>query len=103
MRPIKRYLKNSVDIVSVTMTKGVRSTDTTIGVSAYVTSTIKVDRSAGAGGDIYERKDLIFFAGDVTIEEKDEIIVGSVTRKIDYIRIWKSLHNVIHHKEVVLI
>ena len=98
MNRINKYLKHAVDIVYVTMTRGVRTTTTTSDVPAFITQKTVVLKDEA--GDHFGTRHLIFLAGDTTLDEIDEIIVNGKQRPIvDLFRV-RSKSQAVHHLEV---
>lgn len=95
---IERYLKHTVDIVYVTMTKGIRSTTTTTDVPAFITQKTIVLKDES--GDHFGTRNVVFLKGDVTLDEIDELIVDSKQRPIVSIFRVRTRSAAIHHLEV---
>lgn len=95
---IERYLKHTVDIVYVTMTKGIRSTTTTTDVPAFITQKTVVLKDES--GDHFGTRNVVFLKGDVTLDEIDELIVDSKQRPIVSIFRVRTRSAAIHHLEV---
>ena len=95
---IGKYLKHTVDIVYVTMTKGVRSTITSTDVSAFITQKTVVLKDES--GDHFGTRNVVFLKGDVTLDEIDELIVDSKQRPIVSIFRVRTKSDAIHHLEV---
>ncbi len=100
MSGIGKYLKHSVDIVLVTMTKGIRTTVTAEDVPAFITQTEGVFRDEQ--GDHFGTKTIVFLAGDVDIDMDDELIVDGRQRPIANISKERGLSTEVHHLEVEL-
>ena len=97
---IGRHLKHRVDIVYVTLTKGVRSTTTTLDVPAFITQMTVVLKDES--GDHFGVRDVVFLKGDVVLNEIDELIVDSRQRPIVKLSYVRTKSNAIHHLEVAL-
>lgn len=98
MTSINKYLKHTVDIVYVTITKGVRTTTKTSDVPAFITQKTIVLKDEM--GDHFGTRHLIFLAGDTTLDEIDEIVVDSKQRPIVGIFRVRTKSSSIHHLEV---
>ena len=95
---IKKYLKHKIDIVHITITKGVRSEVVESDVSAFITQkTIVVKDEVG---DHFGTGHVIFLEGDTVIDEVDELIVNGKQRPIVDIFKVRDTSTVIHHLEV---
>lgn len=95
---IERYLKHTVDIVYVTMTKGIRSTTTTTDVPAFITQKTVVLKDES--GDHFGTRNVVFLKGDVTLDEIDELVFDSKQRPIISIFKVRTKSDAIHHLEV---
>lgn len=96
---IGKHLIHTVDIVHVTMTRGVRSETITSDVAAYVSERKVVRRNES--GDLYEMlRTLIFLAGNTVIAEDDNVIVEGKTRPVVHIHPARTKRTGIHHLEV---
>ena len=95
---IGKYLKHTVDIVYVTMTKGVRSTTTSTDVPAFITQKNVVLKDES--GDHFGTRNVVFLKGDVTLDEIDELIFDSKQRPIISIFKVRTTSDAIHHLEV---
>ena len=100
MTSINKHLKHTVDIVYVTMTKGVRTTTQTSDVPAFITQKTVVIRDEL--GDHYGVRDVVFLKGDVVLNEIDELIIDNKQRPIVNISRVHTKSSVIHHLEVVV-
>ena len=97
-----RIAKSSCSIVHVTYTSTGRTVNSTDLNVAMRRSTIrKTVRDALGKREIY--KDLLYFTSNVTISKSDEIILNSVTRKIEDFIIARDGKDNVHHYEVTLI
>ena len=95
---IGKYLKHTVDIVYVTMTKGIRSITTSTNVPAFITQKTVVLRDES--GDHFGTRNVVFLKGDVTLDEIDELIVDGKQRPIANIFRVRTRSVAIHHLEV---
>lgn len=98
MSGIGKHLKHSVDIIYVTVTKGVRSTTITSDVNAFITEKTVVLKDEL--GDHFGTRHLIFLNGDVTLDEIDEIVIDGKQRPIINIFRARTKSRVVHHLEV---
>jgi len=99
MSDVRKYLTDTVDIISVTRSQGSRTTSTTSGVAAWVT--YETERILSGGGDERRTRTIVFLEPTVSINVGDEIIVDGVTRPVVEIRKLKTL-SADHHLEVEL-
>lgn len=95
---IGKYLTHSVDIVHITLTKGVRSTITTFNVPAFITQKAVVLKDES--GDHFGTRNVVFLKGDVTFDEIDELVVDGKQRPIVSIFCVRTKSDAIHHLEV---
>lgn len=98
MSSIDKYLVHTVDVVHITMTKGVRSTTTTADVAAFITEKEVLYRDAQ--GDHFGTRTVVFLKGDAIVEGKDEIVVEGKQRPIVNIHAARDLTSAVHHLEV---
>mgnify|MGYP001105170554 CR=1 FL=1 len=98
MSSINKYLVHTVDIVHVTMTKGVRSMTITTDVAAFLTEKEVLYRDAQ--GDHFGTRTIVFLRGDTDVEEKDELIIEGKQRPIVNIHAARDLTPIVHHLEV---
>jgi hypothetical protein len=96
---IGRYLTHTVDIVHVTMTRGVRSTTTTSDVPARISESAVTTRDE-SGDLVHFTKTMVFLAGDTEIDEGDSIIIDEKERPVVNIARCRRRPSVIHHLEV---
>ena len=96
---IGRYLTHEVDIVHVTMTKGVRTTTTSSDVASRVTEQVVTERGT-AGEFLHYTKTVVFFKGDIVIAEDDCIVIDGKERPVTGIARLRKSPNAIHHLEV---
>lgn len=95
---IRKYLKHKVDVVYVTMTKGVRSETIVLDEPAFVSQrTIVLQDELG---DHFGTKHVIFLRGDITLNEIDELVVNDKQRPIISIFKVRTTSDAIHHLEV---
>jgi hypothetical protein len=95
---INKKLKHKVDIIYVTMTKGVRSTTTSTDVPAFITQKNVVLKDES--GDHFGTRNVVFLKGDVTLDEIDELVFDSKQRPIISIFKVRTKSDAIHHLEV---
>lgn len=95
---IGKYLTHLVDIVYITLTKGVRSTTTTFNVPAFITQKTVVLKDES--GDHFGTRNIIFLKGDVILNEIDELIFDGKQRPIISIFRVRTRSDAIHHLEV---
>ena len=95
---IKKYLIHKVDIVRITIAKGIRSETMESDVSAFITQKTSVIRDEA--GEHFGTGHLIFFAGDVTLDEDDELIIDGKQRPITDIFKVRDTSNIVRHLEV---
>ena len=98
MISIDKYLKHKVDVVRVTLTKGIRSTTTSIDIPAFITQKTVVLKDES--GDHFGTRNVIFLKGDVTLDEIDELIFDGKQRPIISIFKVRTRSDAIHHLEV---
>jgi len=95
---IKRYLTHKVDIVNVTLTRGIRSTVTMPDVAAFITQV--GGKISDDSGDHFYMKTVIFLEGDVDVSIGDELIIDSHQRPVVDILYARTTASGIHHLEV---
>lgn len=95
---IGKYLKHTIDIVYVTLTKGVRSETLVPDVAAFITQKTVVLKDET--GDHFGTRHLIFLAGDTVLNEIDELVVDDKQRPIANIFRARTRSAAIHHLEV---
>ncbi len=98
---IRKYLTNTVSIVHVTVSRGVRSETVDEDIPAFVATVRRIQSDATGDHVIYETE--VFLNNDITILDSDEIIADGVQRGIKTIRPIKNPRtNKLHHIEVIL-
>ena len=96
---IDSYLTHTVDIVTVTISKGERTETVIENVPARITSRREVVRDSR--GDRLASKTVIYFKPDQVITEQDEVIVDNQQRAVSRINRARGAVG-IHHLAVAL-
>jgi len=98
---IRKYLTTTVDIVHVTVSRGVRSETVDEDIPAFVADIRRLQQDATGDHVAYET--VVFFNNDITVANSDEIIVNGIQRGIHRIKpLVNPRTNKLHHTEVIL-
>jgi len=97
---LRGLLRHTVDIVKVTIARGIRSTDIISDIPAFISERSYVIRSEA--GDVLGSRTVVFLNRDANVAEQDEIIVDGIQRPISRIVKARGRPRLIHHLEVEL-
>lgn len=85
MTEINKYLKHTVDIVTVTYAEGSRTITTALGIPAFIAQRRRIVKDVA--GDHEESETVVYLKASQTIARQDEITFDGETRSIK--SIWK--------------